>query len=64
MTESTKQELIKFIKSLPDDISIEDFKYHLYVKETIEKRVKDIEDGNVKLISHKEAKEQIKKWLK
>ena len=64
MTESTKQELINFIKSLPDDISIEDFKYHLYVKETIEKRIKDIEDGKTKLVSHEEAKEQIEKWLK
>jgi len=64
MTESTKEELINFIKNLPDDISIEDFKYHLYVKETIEQRIKDIEEKKVKLVSHKEAKEQIEKWLK
>ncbi|TFG18764.1 MAG: hypothetical protein EU530_08295 [Promethearchaeota archaeon] len=63
MTESVKEELIKFIKTLPDDVSIEDVMYHLYIRETILKRAEDIKNNKAKLISQKDAEDQIEKWL-
>lgn len=64
MTHSIKNEIIKLIKSLPEDITFEEAMYHLYIKETITNRIKEIEGGTVKLIPEQEVKEMFKKWLK
>jgi predicted transcriptional regulator len=49
------------IDKLPENCSIEDIQYTLYVRSKIEKGQKDIDEGN--LLSHDEVKARMDKWL-
>ncbi len=64
MAQTSKQEMIEFIESLPDDVSMNDIMYHFYVKETLLQRMSDIDEKRVKPVSEQEAQDQIQKWLK
>lgn len=57
---SVKEEIISLLHELPDDITLDEIMYHLYVKQKIIKGLKDIEDGNT--YTHEEVKEMAKKW--
>ena len=63
MAQTIKEETIKFIKSLPDDVSMHDIMYHLYIKETVMQRAHELKENKIKPISDKDAQEQIEKWL-
>ena len=56
-----KENIIEMIKSLPDDVSMEDIIEAIYVRQKIEKGLKDSEERN--LYTHEEARELLKKWL-
>lgn len=58
---SLKQNVEKMIKNLPDDSTVEDIQYHLYVLDKIQKGQEAIRDG--KGISHEEAKVRLSKWI-
>ena len=58
---SLKQNVEKMIQNLPDDSTIEDIQYHIYVLDKIQKGQQDIRDG--KGISHEEAKVRLSKWI-
>jgi hypothetical protein len=60
-SENIKDQIISFIKTLPDDITLEDIMYHLYVREKIFRGTKDADDG--KKVSNEKAKEIIEKWF-
>ncbi len=57
-----KEKIIQMIKNLPDDISLEDIIEAIYVRQKIEKGLKDSNEGN--LYINEEAKELLEKWLK
>ena len=57
---SIKEEVISLVKQLPDDITLDEIMYHLYVKQKILRGLKDIEDG--KTFTLEEVKEMAKKW--
>ena len=65
MTTNLKEEIIDLIKKLPDDATIDDIMYHLYVKKKILAGIKEIEQGNK--IPHEQvmenAKKRLEKWL-
>lgn len=49
------------LKSLPDDASLEDIQYHLYV---LEKVKRGVERANLEgAIEHREAKARLGRWL-
>ena len=56
-----KEEVQTMIANLPDDCTVEDIQYHLYVIEKIQNGMQDIEDD--KTLSHEEAQEKMSKWL-
>ncbi len=58
---SSKEKILNFIKSLPDDLSVEEITYRLYVNERIFKAQQQIKDGN--FLTHEDAKERMKKRL-
>ena len=64
MSNTTKEEMIEFIKTLPDDVSVMDIMYHFYVKETTIQRLKDCTEKKVNTISEQEVKDQIQQWSK
>ncbi|TFG10822.1 MAG: hypothetical protein EU535_08010 [Promethearchaeota archaeon] len=57
-----KENIIEMIKNLPDDINKEDIIEAIYVRQKIEKGLKDSEEGRI--YTNEEAKELLKKWLK
>ena len=58
---SAKQRVLNAIKQLPDDASIEDILYTVYVIQRIEAGLADIKAGRT--IPHEEVVQSIKKWL-
>ncbi|MFT5124838.1 MAG: hypothetical protein ACI97B_003476 [Verrucomicrobiales bacterium] len=56
-----KENVSEMIRRMPDDASLEDMQYHLYVLEKLQRGQADIRDG--KGVCHKEAKERLAKWL-
>lgn len=57
-----KEELKQMIDNLPENFSIEDLQYKLYVRSKIEKGLKDLDEGNV--LTHDEVKMRMAQWLK
>lgn len=57
-----KENIIQMIKNLPDDISLEYIIEAIYVRQKIEKGLKDSKEWN--LYTHEDAKERLEKWLK
>ncbi len=58
---TAKEEVRKMLEQLPDDASFEDIQYHIYVREKIERGLKDIQEGRV--LSQEEVEERMSKWL-
>ena len=58
---SLKQNVEQMLRGLPDDSSVEDIQYHVYVLDKIQKGQQAIRDG--KGISHEEAKTRLSKWI-
>ena len=49
------------LEDLPDNASLEDIQYHIYVREKIERGLRDVEAGRV--VDQDEAKRRMAKWL-
>jgi predicted transcriptional regulator len=58
---TAKEEVRKILDRIPDDVSYEDIQYHIYVREKIERGLKDVEEGQV--LSQEEAEQRMTRWL-
>ena len=58
---TAKEEVRKMLDQIPDDASLEDIQYHIYVREKIERGLKDVEEGRV--LSQEEIEHRMSKWL-
>ena len=58
---SAKQEVRKVLDKLPEEVSLEDIQYHLYVLQRIEQGRRDIEAGRV--VPHDEVEKRMARWL-
>jgi len=56
-----KEEVQNMIQNLPDNCTIEDIQYHLYVIEKVQNGMNSI--ANNKVFNQKEAKKRMDKWL-
>jgi predicted transcriptional regulator len=59
--QSAKVEVSKLIDTLPDDCSLEDIQYHLYVLQKVERGLKDGEAGRT--FNQEEVGKRAAKWL-
>ena len=59
--QTTKKEISDLISRLPDDCTIEDIQYHLYVLQKIERGVQDANEG--RLYTQEEVEGRMSKWL-
>jgi len=59
--QTAKQEVETLLRHLPDDSTIEDIQYHLYVLEKIKRGQADIAEG--RSYAQEEAKKRLSKWL-
>jgi predicted transcriptional regulator len=60
MNATAKQEAQRILDALPDDASLEQIQYHLYVVQKIEAGLRDAEEG--RLVSQEEVERRIAKW--
>jgi predicted transcriptional regulator len=56
-----KEEVLKMIKSLPDDYTMEQITYFLYVRQKVQSAEADVNAGRV--IDHAEVVKRMSKWL-
>ncbi len=58
---TAKEEVRRMLDQIPDDATFEDIQYHIYVREKIERGLKDIQEGH--LLSQEEVEQRMSKWL-
>ena len=58
---TAKQEVKEILAHLPEDCTLEDIQYHLYVLQKIERGLADARDGRV--YSQNEIETSMSKWL-
>lgn len=56
-----KQDVIRMIEELPDDVTLDDIMRELYFRMAVEHGLKSLDEG--RWVSHEEVKERLKKWL-
>lgn len=56
-----KEEVRKMLDQIPEDASFEDIQYHIYVREKIERGLRDVREGYV--LSQEDVGERMAKWL-
>lgn len=58
---TTKERVREILDHLPDDCSLEDVQYHLYVVQKVERGLADVEAGRT--VSHEEVEQELRrKW--
>jgi hypothetical protein len=59
--ETAKNEVRRILDALPDDATLEDIQYRLYVRQTIDTGLRDItEDGT---LSQEEVEQRVARWI-
>jgi predicted transcriptional regulator len=58
---TAKQEVQKVLDTLPEETSLEDIQYHLYVLQRVERGRQDIKAGRV--IPQDEVERRMARWL-
>lgn len=58
---TTKQQVERVLRNLPDDCTVEDVQYHLFVMERIRSRLAQADNGN--FVPHDEVEKRLAKWL-
>ena len=58
---SAKKAVQEILNQLPENSSFEDIQYHIYVREKIERGLKDLSEG--KVLSQDEVEKRMSKWL-
>jgi predicted transcriptional regulator len=56
-----KEEVMELLKRLPDNSTLEEIQYHLYVHQKIQRGIKDVEDGRAH--TQEEMERRMEKWL-
>ena len=56
-----KQEVLKLIQSLPDEVTVDDIMAELYFKLQVDAGLRELDDG--KGIPHQEVEDRMSKWL-
>lgn len=59
---STREAVIKLLEHLPENATLEDIQYHLYVLQKIQAGQGAADKGNI--IPHEEVMRDLAKWLK
>lgn len=59
--ETAKDQVQQILQKLPEDASLEDIQYHIYVRQKIQQGLDEVEAGRV--LSHAEVQKRLAKWL-
>jgi predicted transcriptional regulator len=58
--ETAKRQVEQILAALPEDATLEDIQYHIYVRQKIEQGLAEVEAGQV--MSHAEVQQRLAKW--
>ncbi|HEY7318451.1 MAG TPA: hypothetical protein VIE89_12820 [Candidatus Binatia bacterium] len=58
--ETAKEEVRRILDSLPDDATLEDIQYRIYVRQAIAAGVRDVDEGRV--VSQEEVERRMSRW--
>lgn len=58
---TAKDEVLEILKNVPDDASLEEIQYRIYVRQKIDRGLEDVRNGRT--ISHKEMEARMARWL-
>jgi predicted transcriptional regulator len=58
--ETAKEQVQRILEVIPDDASLEDIQYHIYVRQKVDQGLADGDAGRV--VSHEEAMRRLDKW--
>ena len=58
---TTKEQLRALIERLPDDCTLEDVQYHLYVQQKVVRGLEDVRHG--RLLSQQEVERRMARWI-
>ena len=56
-----KEHVRRILEEIPDDVTLEDIQYHIYVRQKIERGLQDMEEGRV--VTEEEAERRMARWL-
>jgi predicted transcriptional regulator len=59
--QSAKQEVMELLSDLPDDSTLEQIQYSLYVRQKIERGLRDVEEGRAH--TQEEVEKRMDKWV-
>jgi predicted transcriptional regulator len=59
--QSAKQEVMELLDDLPDDSTLEEIQYSLYVRQKIQRGLRDVEEG--KTHTQEEVEKRMEKWV-
>ena len=54
---AVKDTVRQMLDRLPDDVTLEDIQYHIYVRQKVERGMRDMEEGRV------HSQEEVEKWM-
>ena len=60
-TTTAKDAVREILDQLPDDTSYEEIQYRIYVREKVERGLRDLEQGRV--LTQEEVEQRMAKWL-
>ena len=58
---TAKQAVREVLEQMPDDCSLEDVQYQLYIRQKLDRSRQAAAEGRV--VSHSEVKERLSKWV-
>ena len=58
---TAKQDVQKLLQKLPEDCSVEDVQYHLYVLDKVRRGLEDARASGV--VSQENVEDRLRKWL-
>lgn len=58
---AAKQVAFEVLKTLPDDCSLEDISYHLYLRSQVEEGLRDLDEGRT--LPHEQVMQEAAEWL-
>jgi len=58
---AAKEEVMRILESLPEDASLDDIQYHIYVRQKIDRGLDDVEAGRT--LSEEEFDLRMARWL-
>ncbi len=51
---------MELIRNLPENITLEEIQYHLYVRQKVERGIKDVKEGRI--YTQEEMEKRMEKW--